>query len=285
MMPLWITAATHAITAVDPPAVVETHEFNDLSSNSVLTPNSSATAQQGQNWSGHIVHNYQDPNGANLTTVGAEWGVPPVPNTASYCGSDTAPSVTEWVGLDGVGNNDLTQAGTESESCFTSDYRFFTEDTATQGSMVFQGPSIGPQELALVWVSHPATGNGTSTYLLENVTENTFQVKTLSNTPWLGNAAEFIVERPQWTSCGLFSCNSWYNGLANYDASWWSACFYADTTGNSYGLTGGPGGNDIVQMYQHPYGGPPQLNQTGSVSNQFFTSTWLNFGGQVAVGG
>lgn len=273
---LWTTAATHALHAVDPAAVVETGISAPAPATSSGSPSASSFA--GQGWSGHVVPQGYNPTGAPITVVGAEWGVPPVPSSGYSCSDTSAPTVEEWVGIDGVNNNNLTQAGTEEKSCTNPSYRFWTEYPATQ-SIVYQGPYIAPQQDALVWVSHPATASGTSTYLLENATTGDYQVKTLTTT-WSGASADYVVERPLWTSC-FVSCNQWYDALPNYQASWWFDCFYEDSTNVGHPLVGGAGGNDIYQMFEHVNGGAPQLDQTGSVSNQFFTSTWLNSGWQI----
>jgi hypothetical protein len=274
---LWTTAAAHALHAVDPPAIVETGISAPApsSSNGI----SSASNQTGQGWSGHVVLRDYVPSGGAITVVGAEWGVPPVPTSGYSCSDTSAPAVTEWVGIDGVRNPNLTQAGTQELSCTNPSYRFFTEYTVTQPGMVFQGPAIAPQQVALVWVSHPATGSGTSTYLLENVMTGDYQVKTLTTT-WEGDSADFVVERPLHSSC-LFGCDQWFDALPNYGASMWGACFYKDSTGAGNPLIGGPQGNDVYQMYEHANGGAPQLVQTSSVSNQSFYSTFLNTGWQI----
>jgi hypothetical protein len=65
-------------------------------------PNSGAGANDSYNWAGYVA------SGGGYTSVSGSWTVPTIPSTTSFTGDAT------WVGIGGVGSNDLIQTGTQA---------------------------------------------------------------------------------------------------------------------------------------------------------------------------
>jgi hypothetical protein len=89
-------AVLPAVASAAPAPAVHTHSVDH-----VVGHNTKTNAQQSSNWSGYVE------TGSGYTNASATWTVP----SASGSGYSSA-----WVGIDGDGNSDLIQTGTESDA-------------------------------------------------------------------------------------------------------------------------------------------------------------------------
>jgi Peptidase A4 family len=210
-------------------------------------------------WAGHQVTE-SDAGGDAIDETTAEWTVGKVSANSSYPTSDchafTAPLIAEWDGLgDNIvsGSGDIIQAGTFSCSASSSTYGFWTEDYPQ--APIWEGVAVSPGNTMYTAVEYD--GNGTSTYLLENVTAGTGVAYT-NNTPYVDETtAEFILEHPGGDSPAMPSY-----GTVNF-----SQCDYY-TSSSAYDLT--TANNKIIMDDGHGD------STTGAVSSSSFPVTWVS---------
>jgi hypothetical protein len=174
------------------------------------------TLEYSGNWAGHIVPN-SDYGNVHFIWSESSWTQPAVSGNSNYTNYQDAPDASFWTG---IGVTSLIQAGADSISTSTPQYRFWTEDYPE--ASVWEGPIIRPGDTAFVEVYY--NGNNTSYYFLENESTNSYQSFTNSS-PDLGwRAANFINERVN----GLY--------LPNFGSTNIYGNYFGDTS-NSYQLT------------------------------------------------
>ncbi len=205
-------------------------------------------------WAGYVAPraNYSD---AAFTWSESQWVQPSVPANSNYTNWQDAPTASFW---DGIGVTSLIQAGVDSISMNTPQYRYWTEDYPN-GS-IYEGPAISPGQSAYVYLQYQ--GNQTTYYYLENVTTGHYQTFTNAS-PYVGsNAANFINERLGGHGLPKF-------GTANVSQSYFGA---AQTT------------HQLVSTKSTKYVMTSNCTSTGTVlsspssmdSYGNFTQTWKN---------
>jgi hypothetical protein len=169
------------------------------------------------NWSGTVLTTGANAFGSSsLYTLWGEFNVPIAQQAFGVC-SGTDYSST-WVGMDGYNNGaDIVQAGSESDaSCSNGNvyadyyawYEWFPADTIEiQNFPISPGDDIGVQ----AGVSNPTTA---SIFMTNETTNQYFavQMNAPNGTKFIGNSAEWIVERPE--------VNNATTTLANYVTDW-----------------------------------------------------------------
>jgi hypothetical protein len=164
----------------------------------------SRSAVYSGNWAGRVVPASYRGSGA-ITAAQSEWRQPAVPGDPKYASYNDAPTVSLWTG---VGVTNLMQAGVDSISTATPQYRFWTEDYPQ--NMIWEGPPIRPGQVAFVYVRNE--GDNRASYFLENVTTGVYS--SFSNPlPYIGDrAADFVLERPNGRYLPSFrTLNVWDN--------------------------------------------------------------------------
>jgi hypothetical protein len=172
--------------------------------------------------SSRIIHGTTAPNwsGYGLTngpflSVSGEWTVPTV-----Y--GDAGDHSSTWIGIDGFGNDNLIQTGTEQDysSGFLGtglgggpEYSAWWEVLPADSVQISNPVSPGDHMIGIVSLNgDPAPGSPMQWLIfLMDETKNWTFTKTVT---YSGNllTAEWIEERP--TECGIFSCS--YTDLADY---------------------------------------------------------------------
>ncbi len=161
------------------------------------------------NWNGFAIYG----GSPALTKVEGEWIVPSVNNQYSIPGDGY---MSEWVGLDGDGTNDLIQDGTEQQYAGGASYYAWIEFYPQPELEVSSFPvAPGDVIIAYSWV----TGSGSSVkgnYYLANLNtkkSGSTSLKIPSGTKFVGKSAEWIVERTEVNG-------SFQNPLPFYADSW-----------------------------------------------------------------
>ena len=198
------------------------------------------------NWSGTILTTGATALGASsLYTL---WGEFPVPIAQQAFGTCTGTVYSStWVGMDGNNNGaDIVQSGTESDaSCSNGNtfadyyawYEWYPANTIEiRNFPVLPGDDIGVQ----AGVSNPTTAS----IFMANETTNqyfTVQMNAPAGIKFIGNSAEWIVERPE--------VNKQTSNLANYVTDWISNMIALLDNGSNtleFGGIGGPGVSPVL---------------------------------------
>jgi hypothetical protein len=144
------------------------------------------TLEYSGNWAGHVVPG--SVHSATYSWSQSTWVQPSVPSNSNYTNYQNAPDTSFWVG---TGITSLIQAGADSISTSTPQYRFWTEDYPN--NTVWEGPVIRPGDTAFVYEEYE--GNSQAYYDLQNLTTGAYQT-FVNAAPYNGyNAANFINER------------------------------------------------------------------------------------------
>jgi len=177
------------------------------------------TATTSNNWSGYAVTAANGTFRANNSFVIAEWMVPAVGrDNCSY-----APyAASQWVGFDGFGSADVLQAGTAITACgssYVAWYEWFTSGcTGSSGSLPCYQTNvsipISPGDLVTTEVWYTTAAPNGHAYIVNYTTQQSTSVgfNQPSGSPgsaYVGNSAEWVVERPGLVGLGL-------ENLANY---------------------------------------------------------------------
>jgi hypothetical protein len=199
-----------------------------------------ATAATSDNWSGYVITEPSGTFAQDLSDVQGQWTVPAVaPAPGLSCSSATYESL-QWVGFDGWGSADVLQAGTAA-NCGNSDYAFYEwyPYAETKVSLsVIPGDSIQ----ADVWYTTSSPYGHAQ--LLNDITDQTetFGFNPPSGTTYVGNSAEWVMERPMITVGGALA------DLPNYGYSYLSGSAGYCTGGTICGPSSAPAGATIYQV-------------------------------------
>jgi hypothetical protein len=162
-------------------------------------------------------------NGSDFNETSGEWVQPTVGNNSKYTNYQDAPDASFWNGLGGlnwkVTSPDVIQAGCDSISTSTAQYRCWTEDYPLGTD--WEGPVVRPGDT--VYVSVLYVGDSEASYYIENVTTGDVQSFENSAPYESDNTAEWVSERVN----GLYYPNY---GSAPMDDN------YAYTESAAYGL-------------------------------------------------
>lgn len=153
-----------------------------------------ATAATSENWSGYVVYGESGLFTPNDSFVFSEWIVPAVAPPVGYTCSSATFASSQWVGFDGYGSNDVLQAGSET-NCGNSDYSWYEwyPNAETEVSV-----PASPGDVMDVEVEY-TTASPHGTAFISNLALNAgtaFSFNPPSGTTYVGNSAEWILERP-----------------------------------------------------------------------------------------
>jgi hypothetical protein len=177
------------------------------------------TNATSQNWSATILANNAVHYGTgSFYQASAWWEVPPAHQAIGVC-TLIADHLFTWVGIDGWWNNEVFQAGTESNaSCsngitqpsYAAWYEWYpnlsvqiTNLPVTAGDFMSVIVMANSNTNGTAWVENAATGVSAK-----------INFNAPSGTTLVGNSAEWVQERPTW--------NGKLSTLANYGAGWFS---------------------------------------------------------------
>jgi len=168
----------------------------------IVSSTDSSITSTSENWSGYAFVVADDTFAANNSEVYAEWIVPAVQQAPGICTS-TPDYSAQWVGFDGDSvSTDVLQAGTEADVVCThrepdpSYYAWF-EWYPALGVQVSNFPvSAGNGMQVAVWYT-TASPQGHTLLLNQTTNESALIGFTEpSGATYLGNSAEWIMERP-----------------------------------------------------------------------------------------
>ena len=164
-----------------------------------------STNMSSSNWSGAVI---QAASGKSLSTVSAQWTVPPVSQVPIKGVAMT--DVASWVGLDGYKSNDVAQAGvqetvtTSAQGKTSVSYSAWDEwYPAGSNDISSSAFKVDPGDIVKISVQTTGAGATKATFLYHNeTTRQTYQTSLTapSGTSLTGNSAEFVVETPEWSN-------------------------------------------------------------------------------------
>ncbi|HTW89309.1 MAG TPA: G1 family glutamic endopeptidase [Candidatus Binataceae bacterium] len=229
----------------------------------VSSSNPSSKKYTSTNWSGYALAHKKPA----FTSVTGSWTVPPVQQAFGSC-SDGWDYSSQWVGIDGLTNSLLFQAGSEADAyCSggsTSElYRPWIEWLPESEIVLTYSNGdplpFAPGDYLIVTVTATGWSNGqssTGTLLYTDVTQNwqaseAVTAASLGGTYIVGDSAEWIVERPE--------VDGSLANLANYIADPW---FYATAT-------------DVKKIKY--YAGTPKTAATWNLTMEDETGTAISY--------
>lgn len=216
--------------------------------------------QYSPNWSGMVTQvNVQSFGAGSFIHAAATFNVPIAEEAFGVC-NPTGTHLFTWAGIDGWYNNDVLQAGTESNAYCTNGVATTTYHAWYEWwpnlSVVINNLPVVPGDVVSVYVT--ALGNTQGQALVLNATTNQYVVINFSapsGTVLTGNTVEWIEERPYW--------NGPLAILTNYVTAWISG-------------TGGAIGNSWYDFAYPPAGGSSFAVQMHDDSNQIISvPTWI----------
>lgn len=152
--------------------------------NSVCSSTKHSVIPSG-NWAGHEVP--ESDYGSPIVYTTSEWVQPAVAGNSSYSNYQTAPDASFWTG---TGLVDIIQAGCDSISTATAQYRCWTEDYP-EGTD-WEGPVVRPGQTVYVYDDYE--GSNEAFYFFENITTGATQSFT-NAAPYVGlGSADYINE-------------------------------------------------------------------------------------------
>jgi len=196
------------------------------------------------NWSGYAVGGASGTFASNNSLISAEWVVPRAQQGFGVCDGSWDYS-SQWIGFDGLGSNEVLQAGTEADaycsgSTQAESYYSWIE-WAPAPSIFVSIPPARPGDLMVSSVWYTTTPPFGHAYLI-NYTLYQAQAYAFNpppSTTFAGNSAEWIEERPT-LSNGLAN-------LANYLADQFNFS-YASNSGNYFTPGASPAGTTTYAL-------------------------------------
>jgi hypothetical protein len=203
----WLKAVSHSETIVTtrlPPLSGQPAPTHIASHNSANDPTAPGTSS---NWSGYVL----DASYRTYMKAAGTWTVPSVSPPAGLSTGGFASSF--WVGLDGYGSGDVVQTGTRQnvanfgQGAFWTSYYAWYEWYPWDEASVF-GVNPGDRVFGEVWRCDSSMAfnpnGGASCFLIDDFTSGTtfktswldFYYAFLGGPPFVGNSAEWIMERP-----------------------------------------------------------------------------------------
>jgi hypothetical protein len=188
--------------------VVRTHPMTPAVAPSGPVNSSTQSFSPTKNWSGYDV---SSPSPGAFTAVTGCWIVPSVSPSSALPAYSSA-----WIGIDGVGNTDLIQTGTEQdwasstgEAPFAADYFAWWEILPAPATLIPM--SITPGDSMCASIGKNGAGTQWTITLTDETTGGTFT--TVQTYNGAGDSAEWILEAP-YASYVSYSCGPCT--LANY---------------------------------------------------------------------
>jgi hypothetical protein len=187
------------------------------------------TANQGpvfsansQNWSGFVLDGANGTFTKNGSEIIEQWYVPHATQAPGTCNSTWDYSF-EWVGFDGWTASDVLQAGTEADAnCSSTLYSFWYEWYPFSETRISFTISPGDDVEVEVWYTTTSPFGHAQWFNATTAKATSVGFNPPSGTTYLGNSAEWIVERP--TVSGALS------DLANVNETFLDGYAYNGTT-------------------------------------------------------
>jgi hypothetical protein len=195
------------------------------------TLSNGAVAATSLNWSGYVVTAASGTFTSNGSYVYAEWVVPRAQQAFGVCNGFWDYS-SQWNGFDGVASNDVLQAGTEADAyCsgstqlpFYSSWIEWDPFPETRVSI----PAVRPGDLMASEVWYTTTPPFGHAYLV-NYTLQQGQVYGFNppaGTTFVGNTAEWVVERPYIVGIGFADLTNYAADQFNVDYAYNSSSYF-----------------------------------------------------------
>jgi hypothetical protein len=153
----------------------------------------SAATADSYNWSGYAATSTTD---QYFTQVEGAWQVPTVTCTPE----DRIASL--WVGLDGWNDSTVEQEGTEAQ-CFQGKAVYFNWYEMYPAGTVEVGSTVHPGDIILAAIARTGTSYNLQLVDLTTTGNNINVTKSCALTTCLDTSAEWIIERPDYTSTGI----------------------------------------------------------------------------------
>ena len=158
-------------------------------------------ASTSTNWSGITVTNFATSYGLGSFVLGVgEFNVPVAQQAFGVCSGGWDYSAL-WVGLDGVNNNDVLQAGTEADAYCSNgttntDYYAWVEWYPAD-TLEITNLAITPGDVVAVWV-YPNSATTGAAFVINETTNQylTMGITAPAGTSLQGSSVEWIMERP-----------------------------------------------------------------------------------------
>jgi len=191
------------------------------------------TVSSSTNWSGYANYEPLAPYNSSKSFVLAEWTVPFAQQAFGVCTGGWEYS-SEWPGFDGLGSNDVLQAGSESDAyCLngaTQQFYSLWYEWYPAASVRITNLSIAPGNLIEAYIWYSTTAPLGNAYLV-NLTNNTstyIGFNPPAGTTFQGTSAEWIVEAP--------TVNSSQSLLTNYTVVPWNYALAYSTSRSQYAI-------------------------------------------------
>ncbi|MEJ0046096.1 MAG: G1 family glutamic endopeptidase [Rhodospirillales bacterium] len=242
---------------------------SDLAAGSALDARGGlrGASSTSRNWSAAVIVNNAVRYGTGSFHSAASWFNVPAANQAVGACTGNWDHLFSWVGLDGWRNNEVFQAGTESDAyCaggqtqqfYSAWYEWFPSLSVRITNL-----PVSAGDAMIVWMVASSSTSGSA--YIGNVTNGTvvgINFTAPAGTVLVGNSAEWVQERPYWN--GVLST------LTNYGGAWMSTEGAQILGNNSVFTFGNPGGATPLLVTMLDNGGhaisfPTQLGADGTV--------------------
>lgn len=255
----WVTMVTAATTPVANPTLQTTNVIHGPARNLGRTGGVTSSSYLSTNWSAVGVSHtpgYFLANGSSITGV---FSVPTINTSVENCSYGPYYAAI-WVGFDGYGpgGNDVLQAGVNAVACPTEYQAWFewytygcTQSQYACDEVIINGIQAHAGDTFFVTVTYYTASPNGNAYIVDYTTGQYTLVwysqpnpTPSGNFPYLGNTAEWVVERPGYAS----------NPSVLYDLADYGSSFYMEGTYNGSLAGSGPyGALDYLTMYCPPW--------------------------------
>ena len=232
----------------------------------IASVSGTASSTSTNNWSGYAVAGSSGTFSANNSAVYGEWIVPAVQPSIGTCSGNWVYGA-EFVGLDGIsGSSDTLQAGTQEDAVCqyggtqVEGFYAYVEWYPAAATQLNLGVYAGDTVQVEVWYTTAAPQG--HAYILDVTTGGsiTAAVSLPSGAHYLGNSAEWIMERP--VVSGALA------DLPDYGAAPWNST-YAYNTLNYFYPSSVPSGSTVyaINMTCPPWNPSASCTSTTTISN------------------
>lgn len=186
------------------PQLIPTNVYNGPAKNVKIGPgipgvhNGTVFSANSQNWSGYVLDGANGSFTKNNSEMSEQWYVPhptqaPIPPTCN----GTWDYSFEWVGFDGWTSSDVLQAGTEADAnCTSTLYSFWYEWYPLAETRISFAISAGDDVEVEVWYTTTSPYGHAQFFNASTAKATSVAFNPPSGTTYVGNSAEWVLERP-----------------------------------------------------------------------------------------
>lgn len=205
------------------PVLKTTHKFHGPARNmgSARSLSNSIISATSNNWSGTAIYNSQNP-----FTTEAIGGIFVVPTAHQALGACTGGWVysSQWPGLDGFNSSDVLQAGIEVDAycngSTTSSFYSAWIEWYPYNEVRVSSPVIHPGDMVYIQVWNvSSTVGGAYFYNYSTGVSASYTLSAPQGTTFVGNSAEWVVERPG-VSGGLATLTNYVDVTLPFGVAW-----------------------------------------------------------------